>query len=437
MQSQSQNILTFKKEWFDFQGYSPHKGQSKLHFPEKKTARFFVIICGRGYGKTYSSAKEASFYASLPNKKVALIGLSYKKSKLLFDEIWRTMVIPNKKDVAKASEKDQYVRFTWNSTIEGLSADNPDSLVGDEYDLVILDEAAKMKQEIWDMYVSPAVGRRNGKAIFISTPQGFNWLYDKFLLGKKDEEWESHTAPAWENHHAYPDGLKNKVIQERKRNMSKEVFEQEYGAQFTTFAGKVYPFDRTLDMGYFPYNPNLPTYCSIDFGYRMPSVGWFQTYKIGGITHINMIDEIMHEQNVKTDKLVEMILKKGYNTIEYYGDPAGMQVQGQSGLGDIEIFRRKGIVVKWVRDKVSRDKASGETHVRSFIESASGLRRLHLDKKCQGMAEDLESLRYPETQDLKPVSMKDGYHDHGGDMIRFFFVNRFPIKNREVKIRKR
>ena len=77
MQSQSQNILTFKKEWFDFQGYSPHKGQSKLHFPEKNTARFFVIICGRGYGKTYASAKEASFYASLPNKKVALIGLSY------------------------------------------------------------------------------------------------------------------------------------------------------------------------------------------------------------------------------------------------------------------------------------------------------------------------------------------------------------------------
>ena len=92
-------------------GYPPHKGQSLLHFPKKKTSRFFVIVCGRGYGKTFASAKEASFVASLPNKKVALVGLSYKKSKLLFDEIWRTMVLPNKNDVVKCSEKDQYVRL--------------------------------------------------------------------------------------------------------------------------------------------------------------------------------------------------------------------------------------------------------------------------------------------------------------------------------------
>jgi len=137
-----------------------------LHFPKKKSSRFFVIVCGRGYGKTFAAAKEASFVASMPDKKVALVGLSYKKSKLLFDEIWRTMVIPNKASVVKSSEKDQYVRFKWGSSIEGLSADNPDSLVGDEYDLVVMDEAAKMRQDIWDMYISPAVGLDLGGGVF-------------------------------------------------------------------------------------------------------------------------------------------------------------------------------------------------------------------------------------------------------------------------------
>ena len=187
--------MTYKREWFEFMGYTPHKGQSMLHFPKKKSSRFFVIVCGRGYGKTFAAAKEASFVASMPDKKVALVGLSYKKSKLLFDEIWRTMVIPNKTSVVKSSEKDQYVRFKWGSSIEGLSADNPDSLVGDEYDLVVMDEAAKMRQDIWDMYISPAVGRRNGKAIFITTPQGFNWVYDKYLLGKQDSMWKG----LWKN----------------------------------------------------------------------------------------------------------------------------------------------------------------------------------------------------------------------------------------------
>ena len=250
--------------------------------------------------------------------------------------------------------------------------------------------------------------------------------------------WESHTAPAWENHFAYPDGEKNPVIIERKRNMSKEVFDQEYGAKFTSFAGRVYPFDRNLDVGKYGYNPNFPTYCSIDFGYRMPAVGWFQVYKVGGIEHINMIDEFVHQENIKTESLAKLIKEAPYPIVAYYGDPAGMQAQGQSGLGDIEIFRRNGIVVRSVRDKASKNKASGETHVRSFIESADGLRRFHIDEKCTGIQEDLESLRYPETTvDLKPESLKDGYHDHGCDMVRYFFLNRFPIKNREVGIKKR
>ena len=115
------------------------------------------------------------------------------------------------------------------------------------------------------------------------------------------------------------------------------------------------------------------------------AVGWFQVYKVGGISHINMIDEIIHEENVKTDTLIELIKAKKYNVMEYFGDPAGSQAQGQSGLGDIEIFRRNGIIVKSVRDKTSRNKPSGESHVRSFIESADGSRRFHIDEHCRGI----------------------------------------------------
>jgi len=415
-------------------GYKPHLGQRKLHFPSKSTSRFFVIVCGRGYGKTYSSSMEAAYIASLPDKKVALIGLSYKKSKLLFDNIWQTMVLPNKNDVIKSSEKDQYVKFRWGSTIEGLSADNPDSLVGDEYDLAILDEAAKMKPEIWDMYVSPAVGRRNGKAVFITTPQGFNWVHEKYILGKQDPMWESHTAPAWENTFAYPQGKKTPVILERKRNMTKEIFDQEYGAKFTSFEGMVYPFDRNKDVGKYPYNPDWETYCSIDFGYRMPSVGWFQCYRVEGEWHINMIDEIGHESNIKTDELIRRIKSKPYHITQYFGDPAGKQRQGQSGMGDIEIFRQQGIRVDSVTDRLSKNKPSGENHTRSFMENADGLRRFHIHEKCTEIQEDLEFLRYEKGGEK---SVKDDYHDHSCDMLRYFFINRFPMKNRAVKLRGR
>ena len=435
-----ESLEQYKEKWFDFMGYKPHYGQSKLHFPQKKSARFFVMVCGRRFGKTTASAMEATYLASQPNKRIWLVGLSYDKADLMFREVWQKMVVGRQNDIIRASEKERYIKFKWNTTVEAKSADNPDSLVGEGLDLLIIDEAAKVKRKIWDMYLSPTLSDRKGKAIFITTPEGFNWVYDLYLLGKEDELWESHQAPSWDNHYAFPNGTTDQFLLERKRNMAKEVYEQEYGAKFTSFAGRVYPFERDLDVGKFPYNPNFPTFCSIDFGYRMPAVGWFQLYRVGGIWHINMIDEIIHKTNVKTDTLADMILAKRYNVRKYYGDPAGMQAQGQSGLGDIEIFRRKGIKVDTKRDKVSRNIASGISHVRGYIENAAGQRFFHIDEKCTQIMKDLENYRYPEPKegsDLKPEPVKDGYHDHGCDMIRYFFINQFPIKNREFKVRTR
>ena len=53
---------------------------------------------------------------------------------------------------------------------------------------------------------------------------------------------------------------------------------------------------------------------------------------------------------------------------------------------------------------------------------------------------DLENYRSPEAkegQHLKQEPLKDGYSDHGCDMIRYFFINQFPIKQREFKVRAR
>ena len=80
------------------------------------------------------------------------------------------------------------------------------------------------------------------------------------------------------------------------------------------------------------------------------------------------------------------------------------------------------------------------SHVRSFIENASGERFVHLDHKCKGLAEDFENYRYPEHKEgtnLKPDPVKDGFHDHGMDMVRYFFINRFPIRNTKLRLEPR
>ena len=132
-----------------------------------------------------------------------------------------------------------------------------------------------------------------------------------------------------------------------------------------------------------------------------------------------------------------MILRPDSPVAAYYGDPAGGGVQSQSGMGDIEQFRRKGIRVRYKTDKVSRNIANGVSHVRSFIEDANGDSHFYVSDRCKGSIESYEGYRYPEhrvDQRLKEEPMKDGRHDHQCDALRYFIVNRFPIKRRTAGV---
>ena len=442
-QLSQEKVWEFKKKWFDFTDYSPHSGQEKLHFPTKD-ARFTVAVCGRRWGKSVSASKEIEIMLNMPKTRSWVVAPTYQTAEKVFREVWHSVVqnrSPEKNlATTRASYKDMYIETATGSIFEAKSADNPNSLVGEGLDLLILDEVAKQKKVVWEMYLRPTLSDRKGKAIFITTPEGYNWVYDLYLKGQSDEEWLSFNSPSWENQFAYPKGVEDSDLIEAKRNLSHEVYEQEYGAKFTSFAGRVYPFDRNIDMGKFNYNPNFPTYCAIDFGYRMPAVGWFQTNMVEGVWHINIIDEIVHQENIKTDELVKQVRQRPYRIQAYFGDPAGKSVQGQSGLGDIEIFRKFGIGIRSIRDRTSTNIASGISHVRSFIENANRERFVHLDHKCKGLAEDFENYRYPEHKEganLKLDPVKDGYHDHGMDMVRYFFINRFPIRNTKLRLEPR
>ena len=75
----------------------------------------------------------------------------------------------------------------------------------------------------------------------------------------------------------------------------------------------------------------------------MPSVVWLQVGKVDGDVEVHIIDEVIHDTNIKTEELAEIILSKDYAVQQVYCDPAGAGVQSTSGIGDVEIFKKKGI----------------------------------------------------------------------------------------------
>ena len=439
----------YKEKWFNFIDYTPHVGQLRMHevpngpfHPEKNPdgTRFTVACCGRRWGKSFSAAAEAEIILSKPNTSVWIVAPNYGTSEKIFRIIWQDMIIKRNMPTKRNSQKEQYIEFEWGSFVAGKSAEHPDSLIGEGLDLVIIDEAAKVNRKIWDAYIRPTLSDKKGSAIFVSTPDGYGQFWELYLRGNKEPGWYSFNSPSWENIFAFPKGESDLDLIEARANLSHEIFEQEYGAKFTSLAGRVFPFDENKDVGNFPYNPLTPVYCTIDFGYRMPAVIWFQVGEIDGLPHIYIIDEIIHKANVKTDELIKAIKDKRYPLGWVYGDPAGYQVQSSVGIGDAEIFYKKtGRRIFSLRDKTSRSIDAGVSHLRSFIESANGIRRLHVDKKCTGIIEDLMSYRYPEHKDgtpLKNIPLKDGVHDHGIDALRYGIVNKFPIKEYKYRTKK-
>ena len=115
------------------------------------------------------------------------------------------------------------------SELRGKSADVPVSLLGEALDYLVIDEAAKMRSEVWERYLSPRLVDRRGWVLFLSTPEGCNWLFFLYRAAQRgdDVDAEAWQSPSLENPH-----LDRSVIEAERKGLPEEVFQQEYEAVF-------------------------------------------------------------------------------------------------------------------------------------------------------------------------------------------------------------
>ncbi len=112
--------------------------------------------------------------------------------------------------------------------------DSPDSIRGESFNLVIVDEAARVSQEAWNDAIQPTLSEADGDAILISSPKGLNWFATEWQRGQDDgQQIMSWRAPSCANpnpniQQAYQ-LLKQRVEQ---GDFPARSFDQEWDAQF-------------------------------------------------------------------------------------------------------------------------------------------------------------------------------------------------------------
>jgi len=264
---------------FKMVGYSPHREQLKFH---SSGARFRVACCGRRFGKSTMAARDLEPSLLDVNRSLQFwaVGPTYDLGEKEFRVVWNDLMIKlglgKDKRIKRAYNKKQgnmFIQFPWGTRFEVRSADHPDYLVGEALDGVIVSEAAKQQPDVWTKYLMPSLSDRQGFATFPTTPEGQNWLYRLWQQGQnpKFKNWASWQFPSWANEVVYPLGRQDPEILELEQSLSKEEFDQEIGAEFTAFVGKIYgEFDEKMHVKTVEYDPSLPNYIAFDWGFAAP-----------------------------------------------------------------------------------------------------------------------------------------------------------------------
>ena len=258
--------------------WTPHEGQ-KLVLQSNK--RDVTIAAGVRWGKSQLAGYFAFKQLLADNQKIWVVSLSYDMAKKIFDYVIDFAGRYDKR-MLKGLQNRPFPRLEvkeWNSWIECKSADNESSLMGEELDLAILDEASRMKPDIYNRFIAARLSSRRGKSIAISTPFGRNWFHQRYLQTKEAEDGVSFHFTSRENPH-FPAEEWDRAA----RKLPRDIFQQEYEATFLADAAAVFRKVREC-VG--------ESYEEPKFGHRY-SMG-LDLAKFGDFTVITIVDKSTHK----------------------------------------------------------------------------------------------------------------------------------------------
>jgi len=209
--------------------FKPHQGQKKVIDKIKDfRIRDIVLVCGRRWGKSLLMGFTAIREMVIPNRKVWIVApttdLTQKVFTYLIQFIGKLYEPKEYKITTKPYPK---LLMANGSYIECKTADNPVSLIGDEVDLLIIDEAARLAPMIYERELAATTMTRKGRTIFISTSRGKNWFHTKYRQVEGEETGFVFNAPSSDN----PLNTQEE-LEKLKRILPEAIFNQEYLAQF-------------------------------------------------------------------------------------------------------------------------------------------------------------------------------------------------------------
>jgi hypothetical protein len=205
--------------------YRPREPQLQIHKAVNNN-RFTVVVAHRRMGKTVSAILHlinAALNNDQPNPRYAYIAPTYAQAKrVAFDYL----VEYTRPLGAKVNIAELRVDFL-GRRISLYGSENGDSLRGQYFDGVVLDEIGDQNPKIWNEILRPALADRKGWCLFIGTPKGNNHFADFKDRALKGDGWKFLEFKASETGILDP-----KELADAKAEMGDDKYRQEFECSF-------------------------------------------------------------------------------------------------------------------------------------------------------------------------------------------------------------
>jgi hypothetical protein len=379
--------------------------------------RFRVLVAGRRFGKTYLAAAELAAAAGEKRNAVCwYVAPTYRMAKEI---AWRAVkqVVPRSQLAKAPNETELSLELRNGSRIALKGADNPDSLRGLGLNFVVCDEFAMIDPTLWQEVLRPALADRQGRALFVGTPMGYNYAYDLYLKGVVDDkEWKSWSFTTLKGGNVPPD-----EIEAARSSMDSRVFRQEFEASFETLAGRVYDnFDRLLNVSKDIKDVGGEILVGQDF--NINPMATVVAIKVGDECHVLEALEL-HTSNTE-EVAAEIVRRYKGRPIIVCPDPSANQrrTSAVAGTTDITILQSHGLIVDVhpsaipIPDRINA--------VQTMLKDANGKRRLHVHPNAKALIRGLDGMTYKDGTSLPDKSLG---LDHITDALGYLIWQRFNL----------
>ena len=398
--------------------------------------RFRILVAGRRFGKTFLALVELCQAAWGAGRTVWYVAPTYRQAKRIAWKPLKQLTRPYW--ASKPNETDLSIELTAGGTIALRGADNYDALRGDGLDFLVMDEFASMAHEAWSEVLRPMLADREGGALFIGTPQGFNHFYDLYTSTQNRPDWAAFQFSTEEG-----GNVSAEELQAAEREMDERTYRQEFQATFENLGvGRAYwAFERQANVQTLEFLRGQPVFWSLDFNVNpMCAV-------VGQIMHdgtVHVLDEIVLEDS-NTPAACEAFLERvqkwtlgAPQPLWLYGDATGDNRHSSASRTDWQIVQDFLRSYNWqfrVSQYVPRENPSVKDRtncVNSSFRNQLGQHRLLIDPRCRELIRDLDQVVWKTDAHgnaSTELDKSDRRRTHVSDALGYMIAYQFPMRS--------